>query len=349
MKRLTCGFRIAVAVCLIVSGSFVFGQQPIPRRPPVPPRAQPQTPRQPVRPAAPQPAATQPKPATTPARPVRLPPPVEIGGSDLLTKDGVQLTATYYPSTKGKDAVVLVLLHDYKGSRRDFAPFAEMLQQAGHAVFVPDLRGHGDSTRAAGPRGPITLRAEDLPATAYAAMVQYDMEAIKSFLLKENNAEKLNIEKLGVLGVGMGATVACDWARLDWSWPIYPGLKQGQDVKALILISPQWSLGGRLNLQAALQHPAVSQKLSVFLVVGRSDSKAAGDAKRIYNLLKRFHPDPPEGQEAMRDLVYVELPTRLQGRELFGKQGLQLERWIMTFVENRLDKQPFPWAERSKK
>ena len=45
----------------------------------------------------------------------------------------------------------MILLHGFKGSRKDFTQkdgLAAFLQEKlGCAVIVPDLRGHGDSTR----------------------------------------------------------------------------------------------------------------------------------------------------------------------------------------------------------
>ena len=71
-----------------------------------------------------------------------------------------------------------------------------------------------------------------------------DVEMCKAFLMEKNNNKELNIDKLCLVGAEMGAVVAVDWAARDWSWPILPGRKQGQDVKALVLLSPEWSFKG---------------------------------------------------------------------------------------------------------
>ncbi len=63
-------------------------------------------------------------------------------------------------------------------------------------------------------------------------MIDQDLEACKSFLMDKNNAGELNINKLCVVGVEMGAVVAVDWAAWDWHWPRLATGKQGQDVKA---------------------------------------------------------------------------------------------------------------------
>ncbi len=72
----------------------------------------------------------------------------------LNTHDGVTLGATYYGSLLGKEAVPVIMLHQYKGSRADFKDLALALQAKGCAVLVPDLRGHGQSTHQTEPGMP---------------------------------------------------------------------------------------------------------------------------------------------------------------------------------------------------
>ncbi|HOP78142.1 MAG TPA: alpha/beta fold hydrolase [Thermogutta sp.] len=324
--------------------------QPAPPRPPATAN-QPTPPRPPAPGAAPVPPAAPPKPpASSPAPPSpreRLPLPEEVSGTELLTKDGIQLRATYYPSNRGKDAAVVILLHGWKGSRKDFARIGPFLQQQGYAVFIPDLRGHGESTQRLFP-SPGTVTVDKMPPAEIARMVDMDLETCKRFLLQKNNAGELNIEKLCVLGIDATATVALDWARHDWSWPIYPGLKQGQDVKALILVSPKWSVPG-LNAQAALSHPAVSGKLAIYIMVGKDSQKDLADAQRMYNIFARFHPKQDEQSPELQDLFFVKFPTSAQGVELLTRFEQAILQSIAFFIEQRVAKQPWPWQDRSRK
>ena len=160
-----------------------------------------------------------------------------------------------------KDAVPVLLLHPFKGSRADFNDLALALQEAGCAVLVPDLRGHGQSTRRINADGKeveieqALMNHQDFEAMGYAdTKTSGDVEACNKFLRAKNNLKELNIDKLVIIGAEMGAAVAIDWAQSDWSWPVLPGApKQGQDVKALDLAFTamvvsrvgNWQRGGR--------------------------------------------------------------------------------------------------------
>lgn len=354
LRVLGCCAVIAIAGVAVQGVLALEAAQPKPAPAPKPPAAQaPATPPATRPPATPpvvnppvgpsQAAPAQPTAPTAPRE--RLPAPVELSGADMLTKDGVQLRATFYPSNRGKDATVVMLVHGWKGSRKDFARLAPFLQQQGYAVLAPDLRGHGDSVQRLLP-APAAITADRLGPRDVAAMVNMDLETCKKFLLAKNNAGELNIEKLCVVGLDVGATVALDWARFDWSWPVYPGLKQGQDVKALVLISPKWSFTG-LSVQAATAHPAV-RVLSFYLMVGKDSSKDMADAQRIYNILARFHPSPKDNPE-LQDLFFAKFPTSVQGKELLVRFEQPVFQSIVYFIEQRVAKQPFPWQDRSKR
>ncbi len=286
----------------------------------------------------------------------------------FTTSDGLKLNATYYPGTEGKDSVPVILLHMLHGSRNDYADLADMLQEKGHAVLVPDLRGHGESTRHRSSRVP--LKSSSLSRLDYARMVQTDLPRLKRFLIEENNDKKLNLEKLCVVGAGMGASVALNWTALDWHLEPVGKHKQGQDVKALVLISPDWSTPGlsprppmaarplRVQvwgdaLKSVFKDPDEQnfaapvvldfrKEVSVLIVVGKGKSKAVGDAKRLQKMFKTHHPDSSAGS---KDLFYGALDTSLQGTKMLGAK-LNLKGHIATFIEKRAADRSLPWQER---
>lgn len=284
----------------------------------------------------------------------------------LKTGDGLELKATFYPSTlknkNKKDAVPLILLHGWKGDRGDCEALALYLQSLGHAVVTPDLRGHGQSKEIALPDGSKvkvdanTMRLDDIAqmwAPGIAGSTRGgDMEAIKSFLFKKNNAGELNIERLGVVGADMGATVAVNWAAVDWSWPVVATGKQGQDVKALALISPEMNFKG-FSLAAPLNDPeaGIGSRLSYLIAVGAPkgrSSKPVQDANSLRKMLQPMHPDPPEDERAARQtLFFDESSTNLQGTKLLNEKSTNLDKKIAKFIELRLVNPEFPWTDRS--
>lgn len=268
-------------------------------------------------------------------------PPPEPRDLNLVTKDPVLLKATYYGSNKGKEAVPVILLHMSEGKRTDYQELALLLQELGHAVLVPDLRGHGESTEIADSRN--TLDASRLPSNQYPRMVVDDMEACKKFLIQEHNDGNLNIEKLCVVGSEMGASVAVNWALMDWSWPRLAVGKQGQDVSALVLISPQWSYKN-LRFSEALGHDKVRSKIAVYIIVGGNDSRAMNNAKRVYKALQPYHDDSSE-DASKRDLFIQSYKTSLQGTDLLG-EGLGVGENIAKFINLRLVNQNTPWQKR---
>ena len=269
------------------------------------------------------------------------PPPEDVA---LETKDGLRLSAMFYPGTEGNQSVPVILLHMWKGSRGDYSSLASDLQKLGHAVLVPDLRGHGESIHARDSSRP--LEAASLSRQQFLRMVDYDLESLKKFLMKKNNEGELNIEKLCLVGAEMGAVVALAWAQTDWSWPVLNTGKQGQDVKALVLISPQWAFHG-LHVKQAMAHRQMLRQLSVLIVVGDGNSRAVQQAKRFEAIFRRNQPYALAEKLADRTLFYVPLKTSLQGTKMLGVRSLNLEPRIAKFIELRLVNQSFPWKDRN--
>ncbi len=283
-------------------------------------------------------------------RNVRAPAPVDVV---LTTKDNVSLGATYYRSTLGKEAVPIVLIHDYKESRTVFNILARELQSPtdsrfdSHAVLTIDMRGHGSSTTAVDQSGrTVTIDPSRFKPVDYEAMVGFDMEAVRKFLVDKNDAQELNLNKLCLIGTGMGANIAIVWSALDWAAPPLAQRKQGQDVKAIVLVSPIWRQKG-LPLVDALKQPDLLQKVSVMLVYGSEDSRSSKDAQNVFKNFERYHPDPPIDQvRELKDLFVYPLPTTLQGTKLLIDPRFKMLSALDGFLKARLTDKNFKWIPR---
>jgi pimeloyl-ACP methyl ester carboxylesterase len=284
-------------------------------------------------------------------------PPAEV--ISLQTRDGVQLKATYYPSAsrgtpRGKQVTPVVLLHDYKNTRAIFAPLAQRLQSPGEsevdrpsfAVVTVDLRGHGDSTKQLTADGfQFELDAARLTKPGILAMAGLDMEAVRSFLVAKNDAGELNLNKLCLVGAGMGANVAANWAAQDWAAPALAIGKQGQDVKALALVSPSWSYKG-LSMQAPLRFRPLAQNAAWLIIYGEEDDKVKADVRRIEKQLERYHPEPAADAGFLRGLSVVPWKSKLQGDTLLKQVGPPLEDPLIKFLVEQVAKHEYPWMSR---
>jgi pimeloyl-ACP methyl ester carboxylesterase len=205
------------------------------------------------------------------------------------------------------------------------------------AIIVPDLRGHGRSTTrsvSAGGRT-RTIERDRMRPDDIRRMFAYDLEAVKKFLMEKHNAGELNIELLCVVGAEMGATVAVNWAAVDWNWPRLPTYKQGQDVRALVLLSPPASFKG-VRTQEGFKNRDVRSQLSVMIIHGTRNEQ---DARQIYNYLSRWH-DPEE-----KDLEIVSVESDAEGARLLNAK-IALD--IAGFIQRRLVdlKDRYPWRAR---
>lgn len=281
----------------------------------------------------------------------------------LMTKDRVQIHCTYYAGgfveksvddekkvTKkhGKEVVPIIMVHGWEGSRREFDVLASTLQRQGHAVMVPDLRGHGSSTvRKLLNNKDQEIDRDKMRREDMAGFVA-DIEAVRKFLLKKNNAGELNMELLCVVGADVGAIAAVNWAAYDWNRQQLPAFKRGMHVKALVLLSPKQTHKG-FTLSQAMRQDVIRGGLSMMLVVGAQDRKALVDTKALYKQLERFHKEPPAAERLeKKDLFKFETATSLQGTELLRARGLNVNTLVQNFISLRLVRksEDHPWNER---
>ena len=263
----------------------------------------------------------------------------------LDTKDGVELFCQFYEGKPSTQTVPVILIHELKGQSGEWAATAKTLQAAGHSVIVPDLRGHGESTEQTLPTGGAArkLKAERLRADDFKKMVTMDLEAVKKFLLQKHNNEELNIDMLTVAGSEFGATIGALWTAQDWTWPLVAGQKQGQDVKALVMLSPRMTYKG-LNMAPATKSRAFGE-IAVFVVYGQT-GKQGGETRRLYKIVERAQQD----RAKPRTFEWA-IETNLQGAKLLQEKNLKVAETISKFINaqivDRADDFPYKKRERT--
>jgi pimeloyl-ACP methyl ester carboxylesterase len=285
----------------------------------------------------------------------------------IVTVDGLPLNANYWPSKLKAQGSVVVLLHGLNGNQLDWGQdLPKQLQDRGHAVIAVDLRGHGQSTgkpmglgndavetKAKAKSKPAkskpakaAVEATSLKARDFALMVGSDMKAVKYFILQEHQKEHLNMNKMAIVGAGLGATVALKFAEMDWEEPPHEdgpeGNKtpRGQDVRALVLLTPDADVSG-LPLPDTIKYlrqPAL--QVAMFFAVGNKDKQDKGQTKKLYDQAN----SPPEINK--NRMYFKEYNSAAHGCGLLAGKNLPIEQNIINFLDQHLSKVNSVWRDR---
>jgi dienelactone hydrolase len=214
---------------------------------------------------------------------------------ELKTSDGVRLEMAYYPP-KGKAIATVILVHDLNGSEKSVRRLAAGLQEAGCAVAVPDLRGHGNSKSEGHDVSKKKLTVNQIrmiPASGGGrirnfAAIKGDLETVRNWLQQKESEGDIDLDRLCIIGSGLGGTLAATWAVADWNWLPNTQGPQGQQVKAIILISPVWAdqgismtnaLGARTRDGRDIK--PLLEDLPVMIIAGIKDRQSEQLFKRL--------------------------------------------------------------------
>ncbi|TWU40703.1 alpha/beta hydrolase [Novipirellula artificiosorum] len=269
--------------------------------------------------------------------------PLPVEPMTLKTRDGISLRAAYFPSKKQKDAIPVLLIHEWQGQGSPYLKLVLALQEAGCAVLVPEYRGHGGSKDYVDIRGniqqfnPATMGKRDVER-----IIAFDLEEAKQFLKEKNNKGELNLNALVLVGIREGGIFASLFTVRDWRWPSVGRKKQGQDVKALVLISPEKQMKG-LSIDSTLTDPNLI-RLPILVVAGDTSPDAAEAnrvSKRIEGYKKRM------GQGKAIGFKQEMLKTSLSGPALVN-EAEKLIPTVVSFVTENVsaDGEQNPWVNR---
>ena len=162
------------------------------------------------------------------------------------TLDGFMLSGTYWPGVE-KGSPVVILIHAYNSTRKDFETFIPELLKDGYGVLAYDTRGFGKSKDVVG-------SVADFPKDIFGA--------IEYIHKKPSLAES----KIGIVGLSVGANEAI------------VAIGSRKDVEAAVVVSP--SALGNLGLLLGNQYIDFYLK-NVFIVSSRQQKT---DADFVYKL-----------------------------------------------------------------
>jgi hypothetical protein len=177
-------------------------------------------------------------------------------------------------------------------------------------------------------------------------MVSIDMEAVKKFIFDEHQNEKLNMRKMGIVGSEFSTAVALNYAWQDWlkkPWPDAPTLAartpRGQDVRALVLISPSKRVPGLSNSRAIafLRNPAVD--MGVLVIYGSKDPEDDGEGHDVF---EKFEDAEQEDQDRVFEIKF---PVKKRGIDLIIDND-KAKTAFLNFSNRFLTDRPESWVNR---
>jgi hypothetical protein len=269
------------------------------------------------------------------------------------TGDDFPIHITYYEANPDKNpngvenAAVIVLLHGEGGSRliwdkssalQGKLAVAPQLAELGYAVVSVDLRKHGESL--------ADGQARSLDNNDFPKMAQNDLPAIKKSLVEEHENKKLNVNKLAIIASDSMAPVALEFAELDWRQTPFldgpggaPGTPRGQDVRALVLLSPVSSVGRVNGTRAAnfLKNPNL--KIAAMIVCGTRDAEDKSSAQKIHQIFA----GPRQNAERVE---FLRPNTNARGTDLLANPAAAIEPPILTFLDKHVKNLNSTWQTR---
>lgn len=169
-------------------------------------------------------------------------------------EDGLRIVADFYAPSQGGPAPVVLLLHQFNGSRAQWADLIPDLLRLGYAVLAPDLRSFGEST--------VVLRNDSEQEYELANLddMLVDVAAAIEYL---KTRSEVDAGAIGVVGASVGGNLA------------YVSSGAFPEVKTAVSMSPNASPQGGVLLGGNV--PGFSPGAVLFM----SDAAEAADAEAL--------------------------------------------------------------------
>lgn len=213
----------------------------------------------------------------------------------------------YIPlSNKEKLPPLVILLHMFSHSSKDWEGLVPLLTNEGYAVLNLDLRGHGKSIK----RKEETISYLDPDKVNFRLLpldVSSALDGLKSYV------GRVDLEKVGIIGASIGANAGLIAAVGN------------PKVKTLVLISPGLNYHDLMTENAAGR----LKEVCVLLISSREDSYSLSSCQRLYSAMQISKKEIKlvTGREHGNDLL-VEVP----------ESNKEIVDWIkQTLIARRTD------------
>ncbi|MCJ7507865.1 MAG: alpha/beta fold hydrolase [candidate division Zixibacteria bacterium] len=202
----------------------------------------------------------------------------------------------YIPSLQDKIPPLVILLHMFSHSSKDWEKLVPLLTNEGYAVLNLDLRGHGKSVK----RKEETisyLEPDKVNIRLLPLDVSSALDALQSYM------GRVDLERVGVIGASIGANAGLIAAVGN------------PKIKTMVLIS------SGLNYHDLMTENAAGRlkDVSVLLIASRGDSYSLSSCQRLYSAM----------QLSKKEVKLVQ--GREHGNELLFKMpelNKQIANWI---------------------
>jgi alpha-beta hydrolase superfamily lysophospholipase len=206
----------------------------------------------------------------------------------------------YIPPSNEKLPPLVILLHMFSHSSKDWEGLVPLLTDKGYAVLNLDLRGHGKSTK----RGEKTityLNPDEVNLRLLPLDVNSALDALKSYM------GRVDLERVGIIGASIGANAGLIAAAGN------------PKIKTMVLISPGLNYHDLMTENAAGR----LKEVSVLLISNREDSYSLSSCQRLYSAM----------QLSKKEVKLVQ--AREHGNELLLKMP-ELNKEIANWINENL-------------
>ncbi len=164
----------------------------------------------------------------------------------------------------------------------------------------------------------------------YKNMYKFDCLPFYHFLTMENNEEKLNLNKLVIVGLGMGGSVGGKLSKELWA------SAKRKNIRSLIVVSPNYD---PFSKQIFKNTKCFHEDVPLLFMVGALDNRAKENAltlrEDILGKEKRKDDDPTL---LTSPVPVAEFPTERQGGDLLADSKQEIPTKIVNYIEETLAK-----------
>ncbi|MGI9517665.1 MAG: hypothetical protein ACR2NP_11500, partial [Pirellulaceae bacterium] len=158
-----------------------------------------------------------------------------------------------------------------------------------------------------------------------------------------------NIDMLTVVADSESTILAAIWTVRDWSFAPLGSLKQGQDVKALVMLNPTRNFRGLNGNDAFRSALFTGRSGAAFPIIVAADRSHSRDGKNIYDNMMRGR----RSMEGNKRLDYYRFEMEEQERVVKSRRDGDrfLDDIIGGFIEENVfnRRHDFRWQDRSPK